>query len=126
MRAVATAKDLYTYGATVLRVVDGDTLWVALHLSPVDSRKEKLRLRGIDCPELGTVAGDAAARYVQTLLREAQRIVIASTKPDKWDRYLCDVFVTPAEGPDIFLNNRLLELGFARRYDDVAPEDWET
>ena len=46
---------------------------------------------------------------------------ITSTKPDKWDRYLCDVYLTPAEGPEIFLNNRLLELGLARRYDDVAP-----
>ena len=123
--AEATGKDLYTYGATVLRVVDGDTVWVALHLSPIDSRQEKLRLRGIDCRERGTAGGDAATRYVQTLLREAKQIVITSTKPDKWDRYLCDVYLTPAEGPEIFLNNRLLELGLARRYDDVAPEDWE-
>jgi len=120
----ATANDLYTYEAAVLRVVDGDTLWMVIHLTPTDWRKEKLRLRGIDCPERGTSGGEAATRYVQTLVREATQIVLTSTKPDKWDRYLCDVYLTPAGGPDVFLNNRLLERGHARRYDDVTPEDW--
>ena len=52
-------------------------------------------------------------------------VVITTTKPDKWDRYLSDIYLT-LDGADVFLNNRLLELGHARRYDDVTPADWDT
>ena len=122
----ATAKELYTYAAEVLRVVDGDTLWMVIHVTDTDWRQEKLRLRGIDCAERGTARGDAATRCVQELVRRATRVVITTTKPDKWDRYLSDIFLTLDTGADdVFLNNRLLELGHAHRYDEVAPEDWE-
>ncbi len=121
----AAPADLYAYEAQVLRVVDGDTLWMLIHLTGNDRRREKLRLRGVDCPEMGTAAGEAAKRYVQTQAREAKRILVTTTKPDKWDRYLSDVFLTTTHGDDVFLNNRLLETGHARRYDTVAPEDWE-
>ena len=48
-----------------------------------------------------------------------------TTKPDQWDRYLSDVFLTTATGEDLFLNNRLLETAHARRYDAVSLRDWE-
>ena len=116
--------DLYTYAAQVLRVVDGDTLWTAIAVIPGEWRKEKLRLRGIDCPELGTAAGEVAKRYVQAQVAQATAVVVTTTKPDKWDRYLSDVYLT-LDGAEVFLNNRLLALGHARRYDEVTPADWE-
>ena len=122
--AETSTTNLYTYAAQVLRVVDGDTLWTAIAVIPGEWRKEKLRLRGIDCPELGTAAGEAAKRYVQAQVAQATAVVVTTTKPDKWDRYLSDVYLT-LDGAEVFLNNRLLELGHARRYDDVSPEDWE-
>ena len=121
----AKSADLYTYESQVLRVVDGDTLWLLIRLAGADWRREKVRLRGIDCPELGTSAGETAKRYVQAQAQRAKRVVITTTKPDKWDRYLSDIFLTPADGSELFLNNLLLERGYARRYDDVSPKDWE-
>ncbi len=123
--ADATPAQLYTYNAQIERVVDGDTLWTLVHLTGTQWRREKLRLRGIDCPERGTPAGDAATRYVQTQVRQARRLVVTTTKPDKWDRYLCDVYLVPADGPELFLNNRLLELGHARLYSAVSLADWD-
>ena len=122
----ATPAGLYTYEARVLRVVDGDTLWLLIRLCGADWRKEKVRLRGVDCPELGTPAGEAAKRYVQAQVQRAERLVITTTKPDLWDRYLSDVFLTTSAGEDIFLNNRLLETGHARRYAATSPTDWES
>ena len=122
----ATPANLYTYEARLLRVVDGDTLWLLIHLGGADWRKEKLRLRGIDCPELTTSAGETAKRYVQAQLQRATRLTITTTKPDQWDRYLSDVFLTTATGEDLFLNNRLLETAHARLYTATSPSDWES
>ncbi|MBI3324748.1 MAG: thermonuclease family protein [Candidatus Omnitrophica bacterium] len=121
----ATPAQLYTYEARLLRVVDGDTCWLLIRLAGADWRKEKLRLRGIDCPELTTQAGQTAKRYVESQCRRATQILITTTKPDQWDRYLSDVFLTLA-GQQVFLNTRLLELSHARLYTTVSPEDWET
>ena len=120
----ATPANLYTYDARLLRVVDGDTLWLLIRLTDTDWRKEKLRLRGIDCPELTTSAGAAAKRYVQAQLQRTTHLTITTTKPDQWDRYLSDVFLTTATGEDLFLNNRLLETAHARLYTATSPEDW--
>lgn len=56
--------------------------------------EEKLRLRGIDCPELGTPAGDKAKKFVEKLLPVGSSIVIHSekTRTEKWGRFLADVF----------------------------------
>ena len=59
------------------------------------------------------------------LLISRARLTITTTKPDKWDRYLSDVFLMTAEGEEIFLNNRLLETGHARFYEAVSLDDWE-
>ena len=50
---------LYSYGATVCKVIDGDTLWATVDLGFGFLTDEKLRLRAIDTPELNT---DAASR----------------------------------------------------------------
>jgi len=121
----ATKADLYTYDAEILRVVDGDTLWLKIWLKPGHWLKEKVRLRGIDCPELDTPEGKAAKRFVETLVKEAASVTITTTKPDKWDRYLSDIFLRHENGEALFLNNLLLENVHARRYDKVTLEDWE-
>ena len=75
---------------------------------------------------MSTSAGEAAKRYVQAQLQRATRLTITTTKPDQWDRYLSDVFLTTATGEDLFLNNRLLETAHARIYTAVSLEDWES
>jgi endonuclease YncB( thermonuclease family) len=127
----ATKADLFTYAATLRRVVDGDTLVVALEVSPGVFIEQKLRLRGIDCPEMATPEGRAAKRFVETLLAKTTGVTIHTTEPDKYDRYLAEVFFKRAkgEGPEakgeeeIFLNNALLENGHAVRYDGGAKEE---
>jgi endonuclease YncB( thermonuclease family) len=131
----ATKADLYTYRAKILRVVDGDTLWLAVRLGPRQWLKEKLRLRGLDCPEIATPEGRAAKRFVEALAARAAAVTICTTKPDKYDRYLSDVFLAPAAGENgengggngagIFLNNALLENGHAVRKDTYSLRDWD-
>ncbi len=117
---VTDQADLFTYRAGVIRVVDGDTLWVRVDLEPGRWVKQKLRLRDLDCPELSTPAGKAAKRFTEGFVAGAAALTICTTKPDKYDRYLADVFVDRAGGGEAYLNNALLESGHA-----VVKRDWE-
>jgi endonuclease YncB( thermonuclease family) len=116
-----TAKDLFTYAAYVERVIDGDTVKVRLDLGFNVWTRQTLRLRALDCPELNTPEGEEAKAFVRSHLKEAQLIVVRSSRSDKYDRYLADVFVPTSEAPsqetDVYLNNLLLENGYAVRMD---------
>lgn len=116
----AAKADLFTYHAAVLKVVDGDTLWVKIHLRPGLWVKQKLRLRDLDCPELATPAGKAAQQFTAALLARATAVTVCTTKPDKYDRYLADVFVEAEAGEPAHLNNALLAAGHA-----VLKREWE-
>ncbi len=118
--ADATKADLFTYRAEILKVVDGDTLWVRIFLRPDQWVKQKLRLRDLDCPEIDTPAGKAAKRFTESLVNSARSVTISTTKPDKYDRYLADVFIRTSTGDAIFLNNALLEACHA-----VTKKAWE-
>ena len=120
----AKKSDLYTYSAELLRVVDGDTLWMKIYLRPRHRLKEKLRLRGLDFPEMDTAEGKAAKQFVERLIQPVQAITITTTKPDKYDRYLSDIFLTQASGKEIFLNGALFENGHAAPKDSYALRDW--
>ncbi|MBL8013513.1 MAG: hypothetical protein JNN05_06650 [Candidatus Omnitrophica bacterium] len=79
----ATAAQLFTYAAYVERVIDGDTLKVRLDLGFGMFTRHELRLRGIDCPEMSTKAGEAARAFVQSYIKEAQQIIVRSSRNDK-------------------------------------------
>ncbi len=99
LEAQATKADFYTYRTLEVRVVDGDTLAVTLALPPFNHIDKKLRLRGLNCPEMDTDAGKAAKRFVQSLIRPETEVIVTTTKPDKYDRYLADVFLVSNAGP---------------------------
>jgi endonuclease YncB( thermonuclease family) len=121
IRTTATPADLYTYPVTVHRVVDGDTLALAFHLPSGHEHDTKVRLRGLDCPESDTPEGMRAKHFTESLVQMAAAVIVTTTKPDKYDRYLSDVHLvmdspaadTAADG--LFLNNALLAQGHATR-----------
>lgn len=117
----ATKGDIYTYKGKVERVVDGDTLWVRINLGFRDFFiRQKLRLRGIDAPELSSAAGRRAKKFVEEKIAAATEIIVTTTKPDKYDRYLSDVWVGGAN-----LNQLLLESGLAAIKTDYSEDDWD-
>jgi hypothetical protein len=108
-------EDLYTYTAEVERVVDGDTLKVVVDLGFGIKTRQYLRLRGLDCPEMDTQEGKKAADFVRMRIRVASEIILTSSRSDKYDRYLADVYFTDPKGQEIYLNSLLLESGLAVR-----------
>lgn len=107
-RSKKTESALYHYQATVEKVVDGDTLRVVVDLGFHTRTRQYLRLRGLDAPELDTREGRAAAGFVQARIRASDAILLTSTKSDKYDRYLADVFYQNKQGSLQYLNNELL------------------
>lgn len=89
-----TASPSYTYRARVDRVVDGDTLLVMIALGFGIQLRERLRLRGVDCPELSTKEGARAKLAVEALLPPNSMVAIKTRKSGKdiYGRYLADVF----------------------------------
>ena len=94
-----TAKDLYTYAVEIEKLIDGDTLKVRFDLGFNVEVRETLRLRGIDCPEMDIKAGQAAKVFVQSYLKEAQTVIVRSSRSDKYDRYLADVYIPKVKVP---------------------------
>ena len=100
----------------VAKVTDGDTIHVV-----VEGRDERVRLIGVDTPEVdwyGGVAGcfgEEAGRYTQRRLGNASvRLGFDIDRRDQYGRLLAYVFV----GQELF-NLTLVEQGYARA--DLVP-----
>ncbi len=115
----------YTYAASLERVVDADTLAALIHLGFGIIVREKLRLRGINSPEVGTPAGDRAKSQVARLLPAGTPLIIKShkSKTDTYGRFVADVFfLKDAQDPQeiikngTYLNQDLLDEGLAGVY----------
>jgi hypothetical protein len=113
--------ELYTYKAFVERVVDADTLIVKIDLGFEIRIRQYLRLRGIDTPELFTPEGKKARAFVERELAKAPYIILTSSRSDKYDRYLADIFYMREEtepqavlDKGIFLNQELLDRHLAK------------
>lgn len=126
-RATATLRTdkprLWTYVASVRRIIDGDTIDVVVELGRGYRAFPRLRLRGIDTPELYTEAGRHAKAFVEEALSDVGFIVITTKRTDTYGRYLADVkYLAGATDPKqvvakgVFLNRQLLDEGLATRY----------
>jgi endonuclease YncB( thermonuclease family) len=76
--------------AYIVRVSDADTLVVLLDRLFFDSSVKRLRIKGIDSPELKTAAGKRAARFVTELLPDGTPVIVTTYKLT-YDRYESDV-----------------------------------
>ena len=117
-RSQRRESDLFTYKGVIERIVDGDTMIVRIDLGFKTRIRQYLRLRGIDCPEIATDQGKRAKRFVERELSCAPFIILTSSRADKYDRYLADVFYAKGAVPLadlIYLNQKLLDEGLAGR-----------
>ena len=113
VKSQRTTSDLYTYRAYLDYVIDGDTIVFYVDLGFRTYSRQKLRLRGIDTPELPTPKGKKAKTFVEEILKKPKLITIKTYRKDKYDRYLADIFVGSKE---IFLNQKLLDEKLAVAY----------
>jgi micrococcal nuclease len=111
---------LYHYSAEVTRVVDGDTVDAFVDLGFDMHSKQRVRLYGINTPEVRTrdkaekKAGLAAMARLQEMLRESKNKCVIKTRLDrkgKYGRVLGVIYVD-----DCDLNAKLIKEGHAKKY----------
>ena len=115
----------FWYCGVVTRVIDGDTVDADLDLGMNIHVKERIRLYGIDTPEIfGTPKeseeyknGIKAKLFVEErLLHKKLWFHTHKDTKGKYGRYLADIFFQDDAGAHVCIGQLLLEEGLAKRY----------
>jgi endonuclease YncB( thermonuclease family) len=99
---------------SVDRIVDGDTLVLSIDLGNKIKWTDSFRMNGIDTPERGQPGSVEARTYLTELLAHGVSRV-ETFKPDKYGRWLADVYVS-VFGGELLVNKELINKGFAVEY----------
>ena len=114
------------FAVTVTRIIDGDTFEAKVAPWPSLVITTRVRLRGIDAPELHARCGDeyrgalAAKDALEALLDEGG-VTISNVGPDKYEGRV-DADVATARTPNV--SAKLLEGGYGRPYDGGHRDSW--
>ena len=85
--------------ATVVRVIDADTIVVTLDLGwRVYRNDEHVRVAGINAPERGTKEGDAATVWARSLLQPGMRVQVVSSAKPSFERTVGAIELADDEG----------------------------
>ena len=122
----ASAEELQSMKARVVRVADGDTVTVVEEGKPDCGKKcrHKIRLLGIDAPEMSMPYGQESKVALERLIKNANnKVTVTWRKPDRYKRYVGKL---EANGKD--LNLEMIKQGMAwyfERYkkDVIDKED---
>lgn len=84
---------VYDYRGMVIRVVDGDTVDLDIDLGLRVFTRARIRLAGINAPELHAAQGQAAAEYLRGLLPFGSSVTLHTDKDhtEKYGRWLADI-----------------------------------
>ncbi len=111
---MSTESALFTFRAKLVRVIDGDTIDVVLDQGLHNTRTERLRLLGVDCPEMRgetRVDGLAARNWLTNFFlfgaEEKWPLIIRTEKSDAFGRYLAHVWRIDGT----YLNAAIIEAG---------------
>ena len=124
--AVAPSSIRTMHPAEVLRVVDGDTFEARVHLWPGLDVTTRVRLRGIDTPELKArcmderIKAEAARDALRSILDQGEVGIVRVTLDKYGGRVIADASTRAT--PDV--SSALLAAGHARRYAGARRESW--
>ena len=110
---------MYEYSIkNVVRVVDGDTVDVEIDLGFSLTKKERIRLAGIDTPETRTKndeekkLGIDAKEYLTMRLDACENLIVKTEKDGKYGRMLGWLF----DDDNRSINRDMVDLGYAWTY----------
>ena len=113
---------MYTYFVkSVDRVVDGDTIDISIDLGFDLTKKERVRLAGIDTPEKRTKdlaekkMGYQATEFLEMHLMEASKLTVKTEKEGKFGRMLGWLY--KSEEDQMSINQIMIDKGYAWAYD---------
>lgn len=108
---------MYEYNATVVRVVDGDTVDIDVDLGLRVHTEARCRLLGLNAPEKRTEEGRQSAAFLAGLLPAgaAVRIRTQKDRTEKYGRWLAQVFLGEAD-----VGAQMVERGLATVWDGTG------
>lgn len=106
---------MYTYKATVVKIVDGDTLDADVDLGFHMRTRQRFRLARVDTPERGQPGFTEATDKVKELCPVGSEITIKSEKAGGFGRWLAEVTMQVGD-LEINLGDQLLLEGYAKLY----------
>lgn len=118
---------MFTYAVReIIKIVDGDTVDVLIDLGFDLSKKERVRLAGIDSPESRTKdlaekhLGLEAKGYLLELLLNAENLTVKTEKDGKYGRMLGWFYNN--EFSKYSFNQQMVDEGYAWEYDGGSKE----
>lgn len=104
---------MYEYSASVVKVVDGDTIWLDIDLGFEVRQRHSVRLADINAPEHGTPEGDAATAWLIARLTNINKVLITTIKDrrEKYGRYLVVLWIGTTN-----VNEEMVAAGHAVHY----------
>jgi len=113
----------YIYPGEILRIVDGDTVNVRLILIDTDlgfnavtrlTHDIKLRLGGINAPEMSTQEGKNAKQFLSSVLPVGSQCIVYTVKDrtEKYGRYLAWIYLDDK----VCVNDLMISSGNATEY----------
>jgi micrococcal nuclease len=99
----------------IIRVLDGDSVMLEIDLGNKVKWRDNFRLMGIDTPERGQPGHrEATIRLVDLLASGLSHI--ETHKPDKFGRWLADLYISTMQGGELHVNRLMVVDGFAKEY----------
>lgn len=115
--ALTFTKKVWDYNAWVVKITDGDTIWLNIDRGMRDYKVTSCRLLGIDASELNDtseeerVKANAAKEYLISRLPIGCQVYIISNKLDRYDRPLITLYYK-----DVCINTEMVQKGLAEKY----------
>ena len=97
------------YEGRVIKVIDGDTIWVK-----TNNKHIKIRLSYIDAPELKQTYGVRSKNFLTNLILD-KNVQINANKKDRYNRHLGEVYIHSVN-ESVFVNAKMLKSGNAWIY----------
>ena len=98
-----------TWTARVVRVVDGDTLWVA-----VGDGNVRIRLAHIDAPEVGQPWSAESSAWLEQVIPPKSKVILKPVELDCYGRVVADLYTRNWRGaPKAWVNFWLVRNGLA-------------
>ena len=115
---------MYEYAIKeIVKVVDGDTIDIVIDLGFNLSKKERVRLAGIDTPESRTrdlkekELGIEAKEFLERRLSDGENLKVKTEKDGKYGRMLGWIYISETN-----INKEMVQRGYAWEYDGGKKE----
>lgn len=110
---------MYQYNATVVRVIDGDTVIMDVDLGFYMTARMSCRLEGINAIELHSPGGPEARDHLAALFT-TPHVVVSSVKADKYAGRFDGIILVTSNGAVFNVNDRMVLDGYAAAWNGLG------